>query len=166
MNSLGKKIRIITGGQTGVDRTALDWAIRHRIPHGGWCPLDRTAEDGIIPLRYNLRETYLEDPRQRTEWNVRDSDGTVIFIASGNPSGGTAFAETCCKITQKPCLILRKENATRDHAELLATFIEQNEITLLHVAGPRASEEPKLFSFVVDVLDRAFTLKRPSLGKS
>lgn len=159
MNDLGKKIRIITGGQTGVDRTALDWAINHRVPHGGWCPLGRTAEDGIIPMRYKLNETSLEDPRQRTEWNVRDSDGTVIFLASGEPTGGTAFAQTCCKLTQKPCLILRKNHETLDHAKQLTTFIEQNEITLLNIAGPRSSEEPKLFSFVTDVLDRVFTLK-------
>lgn len=71
--------RIISGGQTGADRAALDFAIAHDIPHGGWCPSGRLAEDGRIPSRYQLRETPSPDYAQRTEWNVRDSDGTVIF---------------------------------------------------------------------------------------
>ena len=71
--------RIVSGGQTGADRAALDIAIRHGITHGGWCPKGRRAEDGPISCQYALTETPSEQYIQRTEWNVRDSDGTVVF---------------------------------------------------------------------------------------
>ena len=71
--------KIVSGGQTGADRAGLDFAIAHGIPHGGWCPKGRKAEDGTIPERYGLSETSRADYLQRTEANVRESDGTVIF---------------------------------------------------------------------------------------
>jgi hypothetical protein len=71
--------RIVSGGQAGVDRAALDWAIARGIPHGGWCPAGRIAEDGMIPERYQLRETASPGYRERTRRNVEDSDGTLIL---------------------------------------------------------------------------------------
>ena len=71
--------KIVAGGQTGADIAALDFAIERSIPHGGWCPLGRKAEDGTIDPRYTLKETPSSGYVQRTEWNVRDSDGTVGF---------------------------------------------------------------------------------------
>src|SRR6266542_4186564 len=81
--------RIVSGGQTGADRTALDWAIAHGVPHGGWCPKGRKAEDGPIDARYELVETTSSDYLQRTEWNVRDSDGTVVFSIATMLTGGS-----------------------------------------------------------------------------
>ena len=81
--------RIVSGGQTGADRAALDWAISNDIPHGGWCPAGRLAEDGAIDSRYNLQETPKADYLQRTEWNVRDSDATVIFSIKPDLMGGS-----------------------------------------------------------------------------
>ncbi len=72
-------LRILSGAQTGADRAALDWAIFRDIPHGGWCPKGRKAEDGVIPPQYQITGTPSATYLQRTEWNVRDSDGTVIF---------------------------------------------------------------------------------------
>ncbi len=74
-----QSLKIISGGQTGADRAALDWAIRNGIPHGGWCPKGRKAEDGPIEAKYQLQETPSSKYLQRTDWNARDSDGTVIF---------------------------------------------------------------------------------------
>jgi hypothetical protein len=71
--------KIVSGGQTGADRAALEWAVEHNIPYGGWCPKGRLAEDGPIDLRYQLQETPSSSYPQRTEWNARDSDGTVTF---------------------------------------------------------------------------------------
>src|ERR1051326_9418797 len=98
-HSLAKKVRlprmkmklkkIVSGGQTGVDRACLDFAIKHRIRHGGWCPRGRLAEDGRIPARYKLKETPRASYAQRTESNVRDSDATVIFSISPRLRGGT-----------------------------------------------------------------------------
>jgi hypothetical protein len=89
-------VEIISGGQTGADRAALDWAIKHGIPHGGWCPKGRRSEDGPIDAKYQLQETPSNNYAQRTEWNVKDSDGTVIFSVrkrlSGNSSETLEFA--------------------------------------------------------------------------
>ena len=79
----------MSGGQTGADRAALDFAIAHAIPHGGWCPQGRRAEDGPIPGQYQLAETFIGDYLQRTEWNVRDTDGTVIFTVAAMLTGGS-----------------------------------------------------------------------------
>src|SRR5262245_59379474 len=81
--------RIVSGGQTGADRAALDFAIEHGLNHGGWCPKGRRAEDGPIPVRYLLKETQTNRYVQRNEWNVRDSDGTVIFTLKVSLSGGS-----------------------------------------------------------------------------
>ena len=89
--------KVVSGGQTGADRMGLDWAIWHEIPHGGWCPKFRKAEDGKIPPQYQLTETPSSDYVQRTDWNVRDSDGTLIFSLGHKLSRGSAktafFAE-------------------------------------------------------------------------
>lgn len=81
--------KIISGGQTGADRAALDWAIENNVPHGGWCPKGRRAEDGLIDAKYQLKETPSSHYPQRTEWNVRDSYGTVIFSLAERLSGGS-----------------------------------------------------------------------------
>ncbi len=89
-------LKIVSGGQTGADRAALDWAIKKGIPHGGWCPKGRKAEDGRIDAKYQLQDTPSSNYLQRTEWNVRDSDGTVILSIgkrlSGNSSGTLELA--------------------------------------------------------------------------
>ena len=97
-------LKIISGGQTGADRAALDFAIKHRVPHGGWCPAGRLAEDGPIASRYQLNETPSLDPAQRTEWNVRDSDATVIFSLTPILHGGTKLTEEFAHVYGKPVL--------------------------------------------------------------
>ena len=81
--------KIASGGQTGADRAGLDFAIEHGIPHGGWCPKGRLAEDGPIDARYDLKETPSSNYLQRTEWNARDADGTVVFSIGPTLSGGS-----------------------------------------------------------------------------
>src|SRR5882762_1585684 len=81
--------KLVSGGQTGADRAALDFALAHGVPHGGWCPRERLAEDGALEERYALRETPDTEYSQRTEWNVRDADGTVIFSITPGLSGGS-----------------------------------------------------------------------------
>src|ERR1044072_8003346 len=78
--------QITSGGQTGADRAALDFALFHGIPHGGWCPRGRLAEDGTLQTHYELKETPGALYSQRTDWNVRDSDGTVIFTLAARLS--------------------------------------------------------------------------------
>jgi hypothetical protein len=148
--------RIVSGGQTGADRAALDWAMARRIPHGGWCPRGRKAEDGPIPRRYRLRETPSESYLQRTEWNVRDSDGTVILSLAGTLTGGSRKTADLAAQHGKPCLHLTGEADWSSAAERLRRFARAHDIRILNVAGPRASTEPEVGEFVRGILDLAF----------
>jgi hypothetical protein len=130
-------LRIVSGGQTGVDRAALDVALRLGIPCGGWCPRGRRAEDGRIPSRYPLVETPAARYPQRTEWNVRDSDGTVVLHA-GRPRGGTALTLRLLARQRKPALRLDLDESPQPRA--LAEWIAREGIRVLNVAGPRESE--------------------------
>src|SRR3990172_4511968 len=97
--------RIVAGGQTGVDRAALDAALGLGLPCGGWCPRGRKAEDGPIDPRYPMEETPSDDYAERTEWNVRDADGTLV-LTRGEPSGGTAFTIATARRGRSPLLVL------------------------------------------------------------
>jgi hypothetical protein len=146
--------KIISGGQTGADRAALDFAIEHGIPHGGWCPKGRLAEDGVIDARYQLLETSSGEHAKRTEQNVDDSDGTVIFTISSKLRGGSKKTAEFASTHGKPCIHLPKEEAD-DPAGRLLRFLEQHSIAILNVAGSRASEEPGIDDFVRSVLAKA-----------
>jgi len=93
------------GGQTGVDRAVLDFCLENQEEVCGWCPAGRKAEDGTIPVHYPLDELEGAGYGERTEANVRDSDGTLI-LHLGNISGGTKLTEECCRKLGKPCLSL------------------------------------------------------------
>jgi hypothetical protein len=101
--------KIVSGGQTGADRAALDYAIAIGIPHGGWCPKGRKAEDGLIGPGYALAETPRADYLQRTEWNVRDTDGTVIFTVAAKLTGGSKRTAEFAARHSKPVIHLSQE---------------------------------------------------------
>jgi hypothetical protein len=145
--------KIVSGGQTGADRAALDWAIKRGIPHGGWCPKGRKAEGGTIDQRYQLVETPSDDYSQRTEWNVRDSDATAIFSIRKELRGGSLLTAELARQYNKPAIHLCREDERTNHAEELRSFIEKFGISVLNIAGPRASEEPGVSQFVSSVLD-------------
>ncbi len=126
--------KIISGGQTGVDRAALEVAIAMDMPHGGWCPKGRKAEDGEIPAIYQLQETATTYCKQRTAWNVRDSDGTLI-LTLGEPTGGTATTIKLANTHGKPCLVI--DLLTTSSQETVRLWITDNGISVLNVAGPR-----------------------------
>jgi hypothetical protein len=128
--------RIVSGGQTGVDRAALNVALDLGIPCGGWCPRGRRAEDGVIPEGYPLAETPWDGYPQRTEWNVRDSDGTLV-LTSGEADRGTALTVRVAEQRKKPCLVVDLSSPW-DVAAVRA-WIEANGIATLNVAGPRES---------------------------
>lgn len=128
---------VISGGQTGVDRAALDVAMELGIPHGGWCPRGRRAEDGPIPRRYRLQETPLPSYRQRTAWNVRDSDATLV-LARGPLRGGTALTVRVAGELGRPCLVV--DPGERQHVPALRTTLRELQVRRLNVAGPRASQ--------------------------
>jgi hypothetical protein len=148
-------IKIISGGQTGVDRAALDAAMELGLPCGGWCPLGRLAEDGVIASHYPLQETPSAEYSVRTHWNVRDSDGTLI-LTSGEPKGGTAFTITTAGRLKKPCLIL--DLTAQSDPSTVHTWITSSGIHILNVAGPRESTRPGIYAqakaFLVAVLNQ------------
>ncbi len=146
--------KIISGGQTGADRAALDFAIAHGIPHGGWCPRGRLAEDGTIPARHQLREAPDTDSAQRTEWNVRDSGGTVIFSIAVALIGGSRLTAEFAQRYRKPCLHLSQEQDGEAAADKLSEFLNRHEIRTLNVAGPRQSQEPGVAEFTRQTLEK------------
>ncbi len=148
--------KIISGGQTGADRAALDWAIAHQVPHGGWCPQGRLAEDGVIPERYQLRETPLSDYAQRTEWNVREADAVVIFSVGPMLSGGSMRTLEWTRHYGKPCLCLARAAPLGSPSRRLRAFLEKHQVKVLNVAGPRASQEPEIGGFVCETLNSAW----------
>jgi hypothetical protein len=150
--------QIISGGQTGADRAALDFALAHLMPHGGWCPRGRWAEDGTINPQYHLRETPSSEPDQRTEWNVRDSDGTAIFSLRPLLRGGTGKTAAFCAKYAKPSLHLCGDEAGPGLASRLAGFLHEHQIGVLNVAGARESEEPGIAAFTRAVLEAMWSL--------
>ena len=134
-----------------MDRAALDVSLELGLPCGGWCPQGRKAEDGPIPLRYPLNETPSPDYSQRTEWNVRDSDGTLI-LTRGKRKGGTALTIVVAKLLEKPYVVmnLNKEPAL----EKVRAWAEAHHIGVLNVAGPRESENPGIYEQAIELLRR------------
>ncbi len=131
--------RIVSGGQTGVDRAALDVALHLDIPHGGWCPRQRLAEDGPIPARYHLTETESTDYAIRTEKNVIDSDGTLV-LHGGQVSGGTWLTCELARRHRRPLLQINL-HAPAPVADV-RHWITAHGIQRLNIAGPRESSCP------------------------
>jgi len=146
--------KIISGGQTGVDRGALDAAMLAKFPSGGWCPKGRRTEDGYIADRYPLRETTRGTYRQRTLRNVLDSDGTLILYF-GELGGGTALTLAFCIRHSKPyALIHANVTSITQSEELVQNFVMSSGIRVLNIAGPRTSEEPLAYHYAFKVITR------------
>lgn len=157
-------IRIISGGQTGVDRAALDAALERGIPCGGWCPLGRRAEDGPLPARYPLTETLSSKYVQRTLWNVRDSDGTLI-LHGGVLGNGTELTCRSARDQRKPLLVV---DLTTDRVQAVAkirTWLNENAVRVLNVAGPRASSAPEIYAMAKQMLGKVFQKLEPAVSR-
>jgi len=146
------QMKIISGGQTGADRAALDAAMELGIPHGGWLPRGRKAEDGPVPARYSLQELASHNYRDRTRKNILESDGTLI-VSFGPLSGGSALTEALAIRHDRPCLHLDLEHIQPSRAAAaLEQWLEKFAIATLNVAGPRASGEPRIYDSVKELL--------------
>ena len=152
-------IRIVSGGQTGVDRAALDAALDAGVDCGGWCPDGRAAEDGVIPAQYPV--VPLPDGggyEQRTVRNVRDSDGTVI-LSFGPPQGGSKTTLDAALAADRPVLVVDARTTSQQAAaEQIAEFAQAHSIRTLNVAGPRHSEQPLIADWARDAVAMALRL--------
>src|SRR5262245_29120457 len=144
--------KIVSGGQTGVDRAALDVAQELGIRRGGWCPRGRLAEDGAIDARYPLQETPSSEYTQRTRWNVRDSDGTLV-LTRASPRGGTALTLRCARRLHRPVLVIDLSLPSEPAA--LREWAESRAVGTLNVAGPRESTAPGIHAQAVAFLRAA-----------
>ena len=142
--------RLISGGQTGVDRAALDVALALGLEVGGWCPKGRRAEDGRIPDRYPLTETAERNYQTRTRRNIEDADGTLI-LNLGPLDGSTALTADLARQIGKPCLVVALEAGIEP--AVFQDWLAANSITVLNVAGPRESKRPGVYAAAVGCLE-------------
>jgi hypothetical protein len=150
--------RVVSGGQTGVDRGALDAAIAAGIAHGGWCPHGRLAEDGPIAEQYQLRETHSPKYTIRTRRNVLDSDATLI-LCYGPLTGGTELTLRLAQQHARPCLVIDLQQDP--DADMVRQWIDTQRIGVLNVAGPRESSRPGIAEHACQFLLQVL-LQRPT----
>lgn len=156
-------LKIVSGGQTGVDRVALDVAIDLALEHGGWCPRGRLAEDGVIADRYRLRETESAVYWERTHRNVLDSDATLIFAEEAPLSGGTGLTAELAKGEGKPLLVVISDVPVGEASRRIREFLDEESVRILNVAGPRAGGgSVSLLSYVRTVLKEV--VRDPAAG--
>jgi len=155
--------KIVSGGQTGVDQAALLFAIENGIDHGGWCPPGRTCEDGTIEGKFQLQETPVDRSEKasglarslRTEWNVRDSDGTLILTHNeSNKDPGTLWTQQAAALYEKPVLVADPFKGG-NYGEV-KTWLRNNEIKILNVAGPSENTCPGIGAAVSTFLKKVF----------
>jgi hypothetical protein len=158
--------KIISGGQSGVDRAALDVAIKLTIPHGGWIPQGRLTEDGPLPPEYQLTETDSSSYAERTEKNVVDADGTLI-ISRGSLTGGSEYTREMAVRHNRIWLhIDLKQISAFQAAVAIKDWISKSKIEVLNVAGPRASKDPKIYSDSLKILESVYYLDLVQGGMS
>ena len=160
--------KLISGGQTGADRAALDTAIHFGFAHGGWCPKGRIALDGVLGSQYRLQETLSADYSQRTRWNIRDSDATVVFTMRAKLGTGSKLTVKQAEKLGKPYIhiVLGERTDYENPVLILQRFVAEHQVKVLNVAGSRASEnEAGIYESVSQVLRRAFfgTVEHPEL---
>ena len=154
--------KVISGGQTGVDRAGLDAALSVGIAIGGWCPKGRKAEDGVIPDRYPLTETATANYPERTRRNIAESDATLIFSCGLTLSGGTALTYRLCQEIGKPHRVIDLDDFPRieQRAVILLDALDwlvENKVQTLNVAGPRESGNPGIGEEVRNFLEELFS---------
>ena len=148
-------IVIISGGQTGAGRAALDFAIQNSIPHGGWVPKGRVALDGPLEAKYLLKETPSAEYAERAMWNLRDADGAVVFTLGEKATETTRQTLAIAKKLKKPCIHFHQ--GILAVAEKLVQFVAKHDVRRLAVVGSSESGEPGIYAWVSKVLEKTQT---------
>ncbi len=165
MINMIKSLRIVSGGQTGVDRAAMDFALENKIECFGWCPKGRKAEDGIIPDSYPLKETETTCYEKRTLKNVEESDGLLVFV-DGEADEGTILAIDHAEKQNKPTYIIHLSMNVEDQETGILEFLKYQNVTTINIVGPRESNSPGIYrktkSFLEELLLR---LRGTTAGK-
>ncbi len=157
--------RIISGGQTGVDRGALDFALQRGLECGGWCPPGRQSESGSIPDRYPLKEVEVPDYDERTRRNILESDATLILTAGGRMERGTRLTLQWAEEYGKPFHHLDVKEIAEPEENLLSragAWLSSGDIRILNVAGNRESTSPGIGELTIRVLERLFKMAENS----
>lgn len=145
---------IISGGQTGADQAGLDAAILNRVKHSGWIPKGRITEAGKLPAKYNLKEMSSTSYPKRTEKNILDFDGTIIFTY-GKLTGGSALTLKYAKKHSKPCLTIDLNESSKHLAvNSIKSWIENEAIKIINIAGPRASKSLEIYDAVFNIVNK------------
>jgi len=156
MNKAATRIQqIISGGQTGADRAALDAAIELNMPHGGYCPAGRRAEDGPIALRYALTELSSSEYADRTKKNVLTADATLI-LCRGELSGGTRLTRQFARRYAKPLLVIDLDENGPAAVERVQRWLDEIEVVTLNIAGPRESQNAGIYEDALAFLRKVF----------
>lgn len=151
-----KRIKIISGGQSGVDRAALDFAMKFDIECGGWCPKGRKAEDGTFDEKYPLNETPDSSYETRTKLNVRDSDGTLILY-DGKLDDGTLLTAELAEKSEKPLLKIDLTGEKDNNLQKISNWINFNYLEIINIAGPRESNSPGIYMKTLHFLEEILT---------
>lgn len=149
--------RLVSGGQSGVDRAALDAAMAAGVEVGGWCPAGRDAEDGAIDRRYPLRETPSADTAERTEWNVRDSDATLI-LNRGTLDGGTALTRELAAAYGRPVLVVAVDASAA--VRRVRRWLAEERPRVLNVAGPSEGKRPGIYGQAYAMMEALLTVEQ------
>jgi hypothetical protein len=156
---------IISGGQTGVDRAALDFAMKYRFPCGGYCPKGRIAEDGFISLNYPLTETSGSFYQERTRLNIKESEATLIFIADACYGKGTLFTYNLCKKMKVPFLVIDLTQDFGYNISACCEWLKHKNFCKLNIAGNRESTSPGIYrltsSFLSELLVSGAIIRLP-----
>lgn len=147
--------KIVSGGQTGADRGALEWAVDNKVLHGGYCPKGRLAEDGPIPTTYALTETKTDKYPERTKLNVEQSNATLVVVGESKLTRGSKLTVTHAEKKQKPCLVVFAAGQTAPTLEQVSEakeWLEKHDPMVLNVAGSRASTSPNVYDFTKALL--------------
>lgn len=151
------KVVIISGGQSGVDRAALDFALKFGIACGGWCPKGRLAEDGVIDSKYPLRETHTSDYESRTKLNIDNSSATLV-LTSGNVDKGTQLTIDYCQLLRKPLLLIDLQSEQDLSIVKIRNWMKKYNVQILNIAGPRESSSPGIFELTTRFLEKLIEL--------